>query len=52
MICMIFIIQQEKWSSSTKILLIELGFIYLLIHDNIFLGCNHVLSANTLFNLE
>jgi len=47
-----FYISTEKWSSSTKILLIELGFIYLLIHDNVFLGCNHILSAQTLFNLN
>ncbi|UJR26728.1 hypothetical protein I4U23_008043 [Adineta vaga] len=47
-----FYISTEKWSSSTKILLIELGFVYLLIHDNFFLGCNHILSANTIFTLE
>jgi len=47
-----FYITTEKWSSSTKILLIELGFIYLLIHDNVFLGCNHILSAQTLFTLD
>ncbi|CAF1003915.1 unnamed protein product [Adineta steineri] len=47
-----FYTSTSTWSSSTKILLIELGFVYLLIHDNVFLGCNHVLSANTLFNLE
>jgi hypothetical protein len=47
-----FYISTEKWSSSTKILLIELGFIYLLIHDNVFLGCNHILSAQTLFTLD
>ena len=47
-----FYTSTEKWSSSTKILLIELGFIYLLVHDNVFLGCNHILSANTLFTLN
>jgi len=47
-----FYISTIKWSSSTKILLIELGFIYLLIHDNAFLGCNHILTAQTLFTLD
>ena len=47
-----FYISTEKWSSSTKILLIELGFMYLLVHDNVFLGCNHILLANTLFTLN
>lgn len=47
-----FYIATEKWSSSTKILLIELGFTYLLIHDNVFLGCNHILSALSLFTLD
>lgn len=47
-----FYVSTEKWSSSTKILLIELGFIYLLIHDNVFLGCNYILSANSLFTLD
>ncbi|CAF3398844.1 unnamed protein product [Rotaria sp. Silwood1] len=47
-----FYISTEKWSSSTKILLIELGFIYLLIHDNVFLGCNHILTACTIFTLD
>jgi hypothetical protein len=47
-----FYISTIKWSSSTKILLIELDFIYLLIHDNVFLGCNHILSAQTLFTLD
>ncbi|CAF1016029.1 unnamed protein product [Rotaria sordida] len=47
-----FYISTEKWSSSTKILLIELDFIYLLIHDNVFLGCNHILTALTIFTLN
>ncbi len=47
-----FYTSTSKWSSSTKIHLIELGFIHLLIHDNVFLGCNHILSAHTLFTLE
>jgi len=47
-----FYISTIKWSSSTKIFLIELDFIYLLIHDNVFLGCNHILSAQTLFTLD
>jgi hypothetical protein len=47
-----FYISTGKWSSSTKILLIELGFVYLLIHDNVFLGCNHILSAHALFTLD
>jgi hypothetical protein len=47
-----FYISTEKWSSASKILLIELGFIHLLIHDNVFLGCNHILTAQTLFTLD
>ena len=47
-----FYISTGKWSSSTKILLIELGFVHLLIHDNVFLGCNHILSAHVLFTLD
>ena len=47
-----FYVATETWSSSTKILLIELGFIYLLIHDNVFLGCNHILSALSLITLD
>ncbi|CAF3402899.1 unnamed protein product [Rotaria socialis] len=47
-----FYISTEKWSSSTKILLIKLGFIYLLIYDNVFLGCNHILSAHKIFTLD
>lgn len=47
-----FYVSTAKWSSSIKIILIELGFIYLLIHDNVFLGCNHILSAQTLFTLD
>jgi hypothetical protein len=44
-----FYISTANWSSSTKLLLIELGFVHLLIHDNVFLGCNHILSAHLLF---
>ncbi|CAF0732270.1 unnamed protein product [Adineta ricciae] len=47
-----FYVTTEKWTSTTKLLLIELGFIYLLIHDNFFLGCNHILTANTIFTLQ
>ncbi len=47
-----FYLSTEKWSSKTKLLLIELGFVYLLIHDNVFLGCNHILSAQSLFTLD
>jgi hypothetical protein len=47
-----FYVSTEKWSSSTKILLIEIGFIHLLIHDNVFIGCNHILSASALFTLD
>lgn len=47
-----FYISTEKWSPQTKIKLIELGFIYLLIHDNVFIGCNHILSAHQIFNLD
>ena len=47
-----FYISTGQWSSSTKILLIELNFVHLLIHDNVFLGCNHILSAHALFTLE
>lgn len=47
-----FYITTEKWTSATKILLIEMDFVYLLIHDNFFLGCNHILTANTIFTLQ
>lgn len=47
-----FYIATAKWSSSTKIRLIELGFLHLLIHDNVFLGCNHILSAQALFTRD
>lgn len=47
-----FYITTGHWSSATKILLIELGFTYLLIHDNVFLGCNHILTAQNLFTLD
>ena len=47
-----FYVSTEKWSSSTKVLLIELGFVHLLLHDNAFLGCNHILSAHALFTLD
>lgn len=44
-----FYVSVARWSSETKIRLIDLGFSFLLIHDNVFLGCNHILSANDLF---
>jgi hypothetical protein len=47
-----FYISTGNWSSSGKIRLIQLGFIHLLIHDNVFLGCNHILSAHRLFTLD
>ena len=47
-----FYVTTEKWTSATKLLLIELDFVYLLIHDNFFLGCNHILTANTIFTLQ
>lgn len=47
-----FYLSTSDWSSLTKIRLIQLGFIHLLIHDNVFLGCNHILSASTLFTRE
>ena len=47
-----FYLSTSDWSSLTKIRLIQLGFIHLLIHDNVFLGCNHILSAAILFTLE
>ena len=47
-----FYITTIQWSSLTKIYLIELGFIYLLIHDNVFLGCNHILSSQIIFTLN
>lgn len=47
-----FYISTSQWSSFTKIRLIQLGFIHLLIHENVFLGCNHILTASTLFTLE
>ena len=47
-----FYISTSQWSSFTKIRLIQLGFTHLLIHENVFLGCNHILTATTLFTLE
>ena len=47
-----FYVTTGSWSSLTKIILIELGFVHLLIHENVFLGCNHILTANSLFKRE
>jgi len=47
-----FYVSVARWSSATKIRLIDLGFTFLLIHDNVFLGCNHILSAHDLFTRD
>ena len=47
-----FYMKAAGWSSTTKIRLIDLGFLFLLIHDNVFLGCNHILSAQNLFTRD
>lgn len=47
-----FYASTARWASATKIRLLELGFVYLLIHDNVFLGCNHILQGHSLFTRE
>ena len=47
-----FYVSTASWSSATKIRLLELGFVYLLIHDNVFLGCNHILQGQQLFTRD
>ncbi|CAF0889766.1 unnamed protein product [Didymodactylos carnosus] len=47
-----FYITTSKWTSEMKLILIDLGFIHLLIHDNVFIGCNHILQSQEMFTLK